>query len=218
MPGASSGFYAIPYPMRLLLVLFLLALVAGMDWLKNRRKATRWREYLFWLTCASLAAVFATANDLITSTISKQYFSVGKGIGAGASFTGQVVGLAAQAGFLAGILIGGALLMANNPKQVLPRLTYGRLFAFLGIPLAGAVLLALPGFFLGALDLFSLRESLSAHLTPDEVKAFLEVQGIHLGLYLGATFGTVTSLVLIRKKRKSESPSKEALLTCPDGP
>jgi hypothetical protein len=46
----------------------------------HRGRARRWKEYAAWIAFAGLGAVFGAANDLITSTLSRAYFEIGKGL------------------------------------------------------------------------------------------------------------------------------------------
>jgi hypothetical protein len=52
-------------------IFFALALS---DLYKNGKSATRWREYLFLLTCVMAAMLYGALNDQISSRISWEYF------------------------------------------------------------------------------------------------------------------------------------------------
>src|SRR5437762_121034 len=54
--------------------------LALVDLRRNGPGATRWREYLFLLFCVTAAMFYGIANDLITSSISWEYFAYGKGL------------------------------------------------------------------------------------------------------------------------------------------
>jgi heme/copper-type cytochrome/quinol oxidase subunit 2 len=111
-------------------VLIFLAL-AFWDYRRNRDQATRWREYLVLVACTLAAMAYGIVNDQITSTISWEYFYYGKGLEETLGpqlppdpvklhLAAAVVGI--QATWSAGLIIGVALLLANNPSKTLPRL------------------------------------------------------------------------------------------------
>jgi uncharacterized membrane protein YfcA len=69
----------VPYWFRVALLLFLMSVVAAIDWGRNRQGATRWKEYGFVIVSGVVGALFGLLNDLITSSISPEYFLFGKG-------------------------------------------------------------------------------------------------------------------------------------------
>ena len=73
MPDPSFG-------VRLLILLAVLGGIAGVDYWRNRQRATRWREYSFLLACATLGGLFGAAFDQLSVALSPEYFEVGKGI------------------------------------------------------------------------------------------------------------------------------------------
>src|SRR4051794_25441713 len=104
-----------------------IAIFAGLaivDWRKHGSKATRWREYAFLVTGVIVAMLYGVVNGQITCTISWEYFYYGKELAAELGPTtppdsprlhlaAAIVGM--KATWSAGLLIGVAILLANNP-------------------------------------------------------------------------------------------------------
>lgn len=76
--------------------------VAALDLYRKGREATKFREYGFVLLAGAIGAAAGLVNDLITSSISPDYFILGKGLEDGPGFRmqvaifGLIVGLAAM--------------------------------------------------------------------------------------------------------------------------
>lgn len=205
MIGWLTNLYESPAWMRALVVGLLLGSIALVDFLRHRERATRWREYAFWLACGLLGALFAVATDIVTSRLSGAYFALGKGLASDDphEFMVNVVLFAIRAGFVAGLAIGGAFLIANNPQKDLPQLPYGVLARFFFIPALAAIVAAPIGGACANLDVQGLSPQLRQVLSAHEVVMFLMVQRIHLGLYAGALIGTVGAVARIRRKRRT---------------
>jgi hypothetical protein len=186
-------------------VALLLGAIAVADLLRNRERATRWREYAFWLACGLLGALFAVGNDLVTSQLSEAYFALGKGLASDDShkFMADVVLLAIRAGFVAGLAIGGALLIANNPDKELPQLPYSELASFILVPALAAIAAAPICGACANLDIQGLSSELRQVLSAHEVDRFLMIQRIHIGLYAGALIGTAGAFARVRRKRRA---------------
>src|SRR5437764_1244573 len=104
---------------------------AIVDYIRNRQRATRWREYSILLFAVAGAIIYGVLNDQITSAISWEYFYYGKDLAEqlgprtppdalALHLAAAVVGI--KATWSAGLIIGVALLLANNPSETLPRL------------------------------------------------------------------------------------------------
>src|SRR5689334_12038315 len=116
---------------RIALGVAIFAALALADLLKNGPRATRWREYAFLVIAVMAAMFYGVVNDQITSTISWEYFYYGKEL---ANELGPItppnplklrlaaVEVGVKATWSAGLFIGVALLLANNPSKKLPRL------------------------------------------------------------------------------------------------
>lgn len=189
------------FPQRLLILIAVLAVVAALDrWLKGK-EATRWREYLFLLCAATAGGLFAAGVDQVSLALSPEYFVVGKGIEPDADLRWNVTGLGFHAGFLAGAVCGGALLLVNQPKPDRPALPAARMavaasyvpvYALLGAPV-GVLFWMLAG--------PSLGPDLEGLMTDGEARLFLLVQGLHMGLYGGALVGALLAVRWVRRER-----------------
>src|ERR1700693_5085161 len=125
-------------PARFTFGILVLATLAIIDIRQHGRQATRWREYAFLVLCTVVAIVYGILNDQITSRISWEYFYYGKDL---APILGpdtppnpmalqlQALRIGASATWWAGLIIGAAMLIANNPSRRGPQLPYRRLIA-----------------------------------------------------------------------------------------
>src|SRR5687768_15542068 len=144
----------------------IFAALALWDWRKNRERATRWREYLVLFVCVAAALCYGVVNDQITTSISPEYFAFFKGVAAelppdephnSIRFRWEVAKIGMQAAWTPGLIIGVAVLVANNPWKTLPRLPYAQLVRLLPhlllITAVTAVALGVAGY-CGAFTLF----------------------------------------------------------------
>ncbi len=184
----------VPFSLR---VATLLAIITGLLLLEVRKPAEqrhRWREYVF-LLCSGVAfAVFGVCFDLITSSVSPEYFVFGKGIEPGAQFRIEVAQLGAVAGFSAGA-IGAAILLAINPA---PEQSM-RLLRTLWIPIVLSGLVAL---FFSAISLLIpfQPQPQSRALAGPELGGFSVVWYAHIGAYVGGAAGVFLLGVLLRNR------------------
>ena len=174
------------------------------DRLVHGRHAKRWREYVFLLACAELGAVFGVVIDQITARLSPEYFVFGKHVEPGEHFWSRVIQLGVQAGFFAGAVVGGLLLVANSvsPRRQPLRLIVLARFLLLPIALAiaGACLCGLilaisppPSF---------IANEFSCQLDDTALFRLYIVWGMHLGLYVGGVAGTVFAAACVVIKRR----------------
>jgi hypothetical protein len=191
-------------------IFLVLALV---DLRRNGRSATRWREYLFLLACVLVALLYGIVNDQITTTISWEYFAYGKGVAEklpaaepnSPAFRREVAKIGLMATWSVGLLIGVALLLANNPSKQMQPLSYWRLFAMLGVILIITLSVAAIGAMLGWTGFFAhVSQDFEEMLRLDQWRPrhFMTVYGIHLGGYVGGILGTVIAVVLVRVMRR----------------
>ena len=201
--------FDLPYGARLALALAFLAAVPAIDFARHGARATRWREYAFWVACGGTGAVFAAVVDQVTSRISRAYFVIGKQLADDATFPRELVLFGLRVGVVAGLAVGGALLIANNPKPGLPQLGYRVLVRFTRIPIACALAAAPLTAALSRWDVQGLGASLAHVMSEREVQRFLLVQRVHVGLYAGALVGTALACAGVRKGRhRSEEARK----------
>src|SRR5947209_8779648 len=113
----------------------IFAILAVTDYRRRRSAATRWREYLFLCGAVAVALFYGVINDRITSSISWEYFYYGKGLDerlgpqtppARAALHREACKIAAKASWSAGLIVGVLLLLANNPRNARPQLSYRR--------------------------------------------------------------------------------------------
>jgi len=133
--------------------------LAAWDLVQNRRRATRWREYLFLVMAAALAMAYGAVNDRIASSISWEYFYYGKGLDeqlgprvppdmAALHWEACKVGL--KATWSVGLIIGVLFLFANNPRPHRRQLAYQQLVPPLLMVLLVAAIFAVIGGMLGS--------------------------------------------------------------------
>lgn len=189
------------------------AVLALWDWRAKGTEATRWREYLFLLLCVISALAYGIINDQITTTISWEYFAYGKGVAEllpvsvkpnSAPFRWEVAKIGMKATWSAGLIVGVALLVANNPRAGRTRLTYTQLARSITIVFAitasVAVALGLAGY-CGAF--VPISRDFAEMLAQDQwrPRRFMAVYGIHLGGYIGALCGIGAAVVRITRRR-----------------
>ncbi len=189
---------------RVAILCAVLAALALFDWLRYRQLATRWREYVFLMVCGFAGGIFGICVDAFTATGSPEYFWLGKNFPDDDRFWPRVFALGFQAGFFAGAIVGGLLLLANSVNRPLPQLSIPRLGRFVPWTMLAAVIgataacVAVPPW-----DPLNLKEQMSRTLTPDELRRFMQVWSIHIGLYCGGAAGTAASFVGVLRQRKA---------------
>ncbi len=202
-------------PLRILAGVGIFAALAVVDFIQHGRDARRWREYLFLVLCVVVAMLYGVANDEVTSRISWEYFYYGKELAPiigprtppnPAALDWQAARIGAAATWWAGLVIGVAILMANNPGHLHPQLPYMRLVArlpaIIGITALSAAILGLAGnryWLNGASNFF--QELAATNLWRP--RHFMTVYGIHLGGYVGGAIATVFGVVGIIRERKN---------------
>ena len=191
------------------------AALAAWDLYRNRARAARWREYTFLLACVILALLYGVLNDQITTTISWEYFAYGKfahdTLPPGEPpnsprFRWEAAKIGMKATWTAGLVIGVALLLANNPrKDGRPRLPYRRLFRYVAVVFATTVVFSACLGLLGYFGAFvSFNEDFRDMLANDEwrPRRFMAVYGVHLGGYAGGLLGAALAVVLVIRARR----------------
>jgi glucan phosphoethanolaminetransferase (alkaline phosphatase superfamily) len=195
----------------------IFAVLAISDLRKNRAAATRWREYSFLVICVLLALVYGLINDALTSSISWEYFYYGKDLAAQLGpqvppdpmklhLAAAVIGM--KATWSAGLVIGVALLLANNPSRRLPRLRNRSLLRWLLLVLLLTLLFAAAGAIAGHFALPALWNSDFAamfHRNEMRPRRFMTAYGIHLGSYIGGLLGMLAAAWRIRLQRRPKT-------------
>jgi hypothetical protein len=201
--------------------LLILAALALHDLHRHGRRATRWREYAFLLLATVAAIAYGVLNDQLTSTISWEYFYYGKDLAEKLGpqlppdpitlrLHAAIVGV--QATWSAGLILGVALLLANNPSKRLPhRLTYPQLFRQIPMIFAITAATAAVGALLGYAGLLKrFHEDFPGMIANNlwRPRRFMTVFGIHLGGYAGALLALVVAVVRVRRQRRTASPPR----------
>jgi len=203
MPEALNQ---VPFIARLLALLVVLGLLAALDAWRSP-EPRRAGEYGFLLACGALAGAFGAGVDVGTVRLSPDYFVLGKGLEAGPSLTWRGPWLGFQAGFPAGLIAGGLLLLVNQPRPQRPPLPYRQLARAPGWLLGCALLLIPAGAAIGRwLDPLDLTTQTRGLLDGPELVAFRTVWGIHAGVYAGALLGLGLALWRVHRSRLRAAP------------
>jgi len=185
-----------PFPYRVALLAGLMAVVAALDFWRHGRQASKHREYGFVLIAGIAGAMFGFANDCVTSSISPDYFTLGKGLEPGADLRWRAGEYGMKTGFSAGVIGGAVCLFATTRKSRFSTEQARRLLRALWMPVLGAVLLglALP-VIAGGFDPAGLSARLDSVLNAGQIARFRRVWWIHTGLYAGLAAGLVAMIV-----------------------
>ncbi len=196
-----------PFSYRVALLLGLMMVAATLDYWRHREASTRYIEYGFICITGILGGLFGFANDCLTSSISPDYFVLGKDLHAGDGLRWRAGVYGMKAGFSAGA-VGGAVCLFLRGRN--SRLSMGRMLLLLKalwMPLVGAVLL---GVFLpmiaGKWDPLGLSSDLGSLLNADQISRFRRVWWIHMGLYAGLTIGLLG--MILRSEGHVACPSE----------
>lgn len=204
---------------RVLIGIAIFTAFAVVDLCRHGRQAHRWREYLFLLVAVAAAMAYGIINDVITSSISWEYFYFGKGLDEtlgqqvppnmpALRWQAALIGL--KATWTAGLIIGVALLIANNPRPNRPQLPYRSLYRLLPLViLATAAFAAITGFAGYRGWLVGLSSDMQSIATDPLFRPapFMCVWGIHLGGYAGGAIATAAAVIWILRARRIASPA-----------
>jgi hypothetical protein len=201
---------------RIILGVAFFATLALVDLHRHGKNATRWREYLFLLFCASAAMLYGLINDQITAAISWEYFYYGKGLDQilgphtppnSAQFHWHVAKIGLKASWTVGLIAGVAMLLANNPRKHRPQLSYRNLLTLLLVPFVAAILIGTILAFVGRAGGLTWCSADFADLVRHDLfrpRRFLAVFGIHLGGYIGGLLGIALATATILRRRLSQ--------------
>lgn len=184
---------------RVILLLSLMIVFAGLDLFRNGRKATRFKEYGFIVLAGIIGCCIGFFNNLMTSSISPEYFVLGKGLSEGEGLRLAAGSLGLRTGFSGGI-IGGAICLFGCGRKV----AFADLFRRFWMPVAGAIglMLILP-LVASQFDPMGYGEQLKDVATVEQVRKLLIVWWIHTGLYAGLIGGVVFMIVTLRRKQSA---------------
>lgn len=175
----------------------ILAFIAYDVW-KNGRRSPRLREYGFVIAVIAATAMYAILHDMITVSISPEYFTYGKGLSPN-NLRWRVCELAMKAALAPGAFVSMVFVVANNPSPRKAQLSYAQLWRLLVYPVLGAIVCAVVFGILGAFDVRGIRPEIEGAIP--NTSAFIEVWGIHWGTYAGGFFGAIAAVFRIRSLR-----------------
>ena len=193
---------SIPYWCRILVLITVIAVIVAVDWHRHGPRATKPREYGFVILTGIVGSLFGLFNDLLTSSISPDYFIFGKGLAPGNGFTMGVAILGMKAGFSAGAIAGAICLFASTRKgnRAVP---FHNLLGLVWKPVVLAVATAFTlALFFRQLDPLDFSGALAEVLDPQQICRFLMVWWIHLGLYLSLLVSVPWMVVDITRLRR----------------
>lgn len=189
------------------------AMLAVWDIRRKGREAQRWREYVFLIVVVLIALAYGVVNDFISSSISWEYFYYGKNLEGvlgpttppdSLALHWEATKIGMMATWTVGLLLGVAVLFANNPHKTLPRLPYSHLYRLIALPILAAAIFGAIGGLLGATGYLSNLTADFRMLAENDLwrpERFCCAWGIHLGGYVGGPIGGAIAVVLLLRKR-----------------
>lgn len=189
---------------RVTLLLGLMLVVSLVDLYRNGSRAVKFREYGFIIITGAVGGAVGFVNDLITSSISPEYFILGKGLEESPDLRIRAGLFGLQVGFSAGVIGGAVCLYACRRKSAHPPAKFSRLFRLLWVPVAGAILggIVLPlGF--SKFDPMRFSGQLDTLLSAERISRFRQVWWTHVGLYAGMVVGLTAMILRAAKERKN---------------
>ncbi len=195
------------FPYRVAAGLAIFGVLGAIDLARNPENPKRLKEYIFLFSVTGAVMLYGLAHDRITFALSPEYFRVVKGLRA-ESFFPEVAELALMASWTAGLVIGLALLVANNPAERLPQLPYRRLAGYLGWPAVVSVAFAVASYVAVGIEPRWTIETLAIDEMPIERPgALAAVWAAHIGTYGGAVVGIALAVTGIRAERHAHAPN-----------
>lgn len=187
---------SIPFIWRVILLVALMILVGGIDRAKNGSKATRPHEYGFILVAGVVGTLIAVGCDLCTSTLSPEYFTLGKGLSP-EDLQRQVLAFGAKTGFSGGVIAGAILLFACGQHRPAWKTFYFRLWLPIVAAIAAGLLLPLVA---SDFDPAHYSRQLDNLLTAGQIHHFRYVWWTHTGYYAGLIVGVISLIFWNRRK------------------
>ncbi|MFP4054181.1 MAG: hypothetical protein ACLFV7_10005 [Phycisphaerae bacterium] len=188
----------------------IFAVLAAVELIRKGRDARRWKEYLFLLYAVCLAMAYGAINDLVTVSISWEYFYFGKNLAEEmgylippdfAALRIEAVKIGLMASWTAGLMFGVAALFANNPRGDLPRLPTSTLVKLGLLPVAAAGVVAILSGLAGWHGMYDRFMPAGMDLIRHP-RYFTAVWGAHLGAYFGGAGGMAAAVILILMRRR----------------
>jgi hypothetical protein len=189
-----------PFLYRVALLLVLTAIGAIADWRRKGAESSRYLEYAFVWIAGLVGGTVGFLNDCVTSSISPDYFILGKGLEPGSDLRWRAGAYGFEAGLSAGI-IGGAVCLFTRPKKAaMTRQAFAGLVKKLWMPVLGAVVVgSLAPLVARGFDPLNFAAQLSILLKPEQIELFRRVWWIHTGLYAGMMIGLTAMIFASRR-------------------
>lgn len=202
IPDPLENFFPLQYRFAVGITVF--AILGYLDWKKNGWEGKRVREYGYLAIVGTIGALYGAIHDLITVSISEEYFVVAKGLDDSNLFL-NASWLGAKAAFGPALLVGVAFLFLNNPSQKLEQHPFKYLIRKSLIPLLTAALGAALCGVLAWFHLFPFKLELPAEI--ESPRHFLTTWSIHIGSYAGGLLGLLVAGYQVRVSRRIKSNS-----------
>lgn len=183
-------------------------------WHVRRGDRSRWKEYAFLAGCVGAALAYGVINDQITVTLSSEYIHWHA---QELNLTWQAAGpddpairltaleMGLKATWTVGLILGAAVLLANNPrKNGRERLGYRTLVRLVGLAVLCAAAFGTAFGVVGGLGWLSSVDLAMAGIRQPE--RFMAVYGVHLGGYVGGLAGGVVAVAYILIVRRKMAP------------
>lgn len=206
MPSASTHLLE-PLVFKLALLVAVFMPLAFADWWAKRHQAQRWREYGFLCLCGTLGAGAAAGVSLVTAHLAPAYFVYGKGAPEGEGLAAFALAGALEAGFTAGAVAAGCLLIASSSLTRWPRMPIGRLWRSIATAATGSLAAGVLSALLPDWVAHGLSQGMDRLPEPQAGEAALAFK-VHLGSYVGLTVTTAltcTRVLMLRRKLSAEA-------------
>lgn len=191
----------VPYVYRLAALFVFAAIVIAVDRLLHGRNANRAREYAVLMMAGVAGAAYGMINDLITSTLSPEYFSLGKGLIPGPGLTLRSMSLGATAGCSAAVIVCAVWLFWAGRVPGDHRARMRRIVLMFWIPFSCAAgLSVLLPLIVGRWDPLDFNTALHGLVSESKASAFRHVWWAHLGAYTGLLLGGALGMVRLMKR------------------
>ena len=193
----------IPYTFRVGALLLLAGVMVLHDRLYRQGRGGRVWEYGFLFLTGILGALYGAANDAVTSGMSPEYFTAGKGLSETGPLRQQAVVLGAQAGFSAGAIACAIwqFVLRRMPARERCLLILRHIWVPFVLALSLAVLFPLV---CGHADPLRFAVRLDGTLSAADRPGFLTVWWVHLGTYSGLTAGMGAGIYMTKKHNHSQ--------------
>ena len=119
---------------RVTLLLGLMLVVSLVDFYRNGARAVKFREYGFIIITGAVGGAVGFVNDLVTSSISPEYFILGKGLEESPDLRIQAGLFGLRVGFSAGVIGGAVCLYASQENPRFRRRHFPACFECSGCP------------------------------------------------------------------------------------